>query len=133
MTIKRYFRYGIAWTINSVDCFNPTTIKAMIPLYRLSSLSAPTYSPVWYWAGFCKHISISSTIKMRSVEVWSFSRKIFTLFNESTLPYRILFKSDMESIGSFFNKSLYVGRDVCLKYSAKRIIEAENGGLPVGL
>ena len=39
----------------------------------------------------------------------------------------------MESIGSFFNKSLYVGRDVCLKYSAKRIIEAENGGLPVGL
>ena len=121
---------GIAWTINSADCFNPTTIKATIPLYRLSSSPAQTYSPAWYWAGFGKYISISSTSKMKSVEIWPFSRKTFTLFNESTLPYRILIKSDMEGIGSFSNKSFYIGRDVCLKYSAKRIIEAEEGGLP---
>ena len=36
----------------------------------------------------------------------------------------------MEGIGSFSNKNLDIGRDVCLKYSAKRIIEAEKGGLP---
>ena len=70
---------------------------------------------------------------MRSVEIPPFPRKTFKAFNESTPPYYILFKSDMESIGNFFNKSLYAWGDVCLKCNAKRIIEAENGGLPVGL
>ena len=39
----------------------------------------------------------------------------------------------MEGIGNFSNKSSYAWRDVCLKCNAKQIIEAENGGLPVGL
>ena len=39
----------------------------------------------------------------------------------------------MEGIGNFSNKTLYAWREVCLKCNAKRIIEAENGNLPVGL
>ena len=39
----------------------------------------------------------------------------------------------MEGIGNFSSKSLYALRDVCLKCSAKRIIDTENDGPPVGL
>ena len=69
---------------------------------------------------------------MRSVEISPFCCKTFKAFNESTPPCYILFKCDIEGIGNFFNKSSYAWGDVCLKCNAKRIIEAENGGLPVG-
>ena len=46
-------------------------------------------------------------------------------------PCCILFKTDIEGNGNFSNRSLYAWRDVCLKSNAKRIIETENGGLPV--
>ena len=69
---------------------------------------------------------------MRSVEILPFSRKTFKACDESTPPCCILFKSDMESIGNFSNKSLYAWRDVGLKCNAKRTIEAEKAGLPVG-
>ena len=57
MSVK--YDSGIAWTTNSIDCFNPTTINVMIP-----SSSTTTYSPEWYCAGFCKYIS--SIIKIQS-------------------------------------------------------------------
>ena len=91
MTIKRYL--GIAWATNGVDCFNLSSIKAMIPLCRLPSSSAPTYSPAWCWATLCKHLS--STFKMRSVEIWSSSRKTFTAFNESTPPHLVASYSEL--------------------------------------
>ena len=80
----------IAWTKNGVNCFNPTTIKATTALYRLPSSSTSAYSQVWYWVAFCKYIV--STIKMRSVEISTFSSKTFKAFNESGLPCCILSK-----------------------------------------
>ena len=39
----------------------------------------------------------------------------------------------MGGIGNYSNKSLCAWRDDCLECNAKRIIYAEDGGLPVGL
>ena len=35
---------GMAWTTKGVDCFNPNTINARIPLYKFHSSSTSTYS-----------------------------------------------------------------------------------------
>ena len=70
---------------------------------------------------------------MRSAKIPPFSSKTFKAFNESAPPCRILFKNYMGGIGNFSNKILYAWRYVCLKCNAKRIIEAENVGLPVVL
>ena len=114
---------GIAWTTNDVDYFNPTTIKAMIHLYRSPSLLALTYSPAWYWAALCKYIS--SIIKMRSVKISPFSRKTFKAFNESNPPCCIYSKVIWKALEVFLITVSMLG-EMCF------LNEAGNGGLPVG-
>ena len=40
---------GTAWTTKGIDCFNPTTIDATIPLHKFLFSSTPAFSPDWYY------------------------------------------------------------------------------------
>ena len=42
---KNTFSYRAPQVAASVDCFNPTTIKATNPLYKFPSASTRTYPP----------------------------------------------------------------------------------------
>ena len=65
---------GIVWTTKGIDCFNSTTRKAKIPLYKFPS---STFSRDWYCADFCKYIS--SIIKIQSREKKPFHKVFLTL------------------------------------------------------